>query len=75
VLFFEKKNQKTFALLGTWPNSTWVADANWQKFFASFFQKRSLSSFVVTEYHTAKALTPRPDTAIRRALSAGTWPC
>jgi len=43
VFFFEKKNQKTFALLGTRPISKWAAYAKWQKFFASFFQKRSLS--------------------------------
>jgi NAD(P)-dependent dehydrogenase (short-subunit alcohol dehydrogenase family) len=43
VFFFEKKNQKTFALLGPWPVSKRAAHANAQKFFASFFQKRSPS--------------------------------
>jgi hypothetical protein len=39
VFFFEKKNQKTFASLGTpWAE---LRDSE-QKFFASFFQKRSL---------------------------------
>jgi hypothetical protein len=37
--FFEKKKQKTFARWRTWPISKWTMYANWQKFFASFFQK------------------------------------
>jgi hypothetical protein len=39
MFFFEKKNQKTFALLLTRPAATWAAYAKEQKFFASFFQK------------------------------------
>jgi hypothetical protein len=39
--FFEKKNQKTFATWQTPPDRTATAV---QKFFASFFQKRSLTS-------------------------------
>jgi hypothetical protein len=46
MFFFEKKNQKTFALLLTRPAATWAAYAKEQKFFASFFQKRSLLTFV-----------------------------
>jgi hypothetical protein len=43
MFFFEKKNQKTFASLGAhWGK---VRDSE-QKFFASFFQKRS--AFLVT---------------------------
>jgi hypothetical protein len=41
VFFFEKKNQKIFAHLVTRPSPTWAADANRQKFFGSFFQKRT----------------------------------
>jgi hypothetical protein len=37
MFFFEKKNQKTFAIWG-WSFRRGVAQ--WQKFFASFFQKR-----------------------------------
>jgi hypothetical protein len=44
VFFFEKKNQKTFALWRSRPSSPWSADAEWQKFFGSFFQKRTLFS-------------------------------
>jgi hypothetical protein len=39
VLFFEKKNQKTFSSLHTRPTSKSAACANGQKFFGSFFQK------------------------------------
>jgi negative regulator of sigma E activity len=39
MLFFEKKNQKTFASWHTRPTATCAAYANAQKFFASFFQK------------------------------------
>jgi hypothetical protein len=38
---FLKREEKTFALWPTRPPSTRAAYANWQKFFASFFQKRS----------------------------------
>jgi Flp pilus assembly protein TadG len=41
MFFFEKKNQKTF---GPGPSLSGKAAANMQKFFASFFQKRSPSS-------------------------------
>jgi hypothetical protein len=41
MLFFEKKNQKTFAFWNTRPTSMSATHANEQKFFASFFQKRS----------------------------------
>jgi hypothetical protein len=38
AFFFEKKKQKTFARLSrTFP----AANAKWQKFFGSFFQKRT----------------------------------
>jgi hypothetical protein len=40
MFFFEKKNQKTFAPGHSRPMSKLATDANWQKFFASFFQKR-----------------------------------
>jgi len=39
VLFFEKKNQKTFATWHTWSMSKLVAHAKGQKFFASLFLK------------------------------------
>jgi hypothetical protein len=42
MFFFEKKNQKTFALSVPRPTATWATYANGQKFFASFFQKISL---------------------------------
>jgi hypothetical protein len=38
MFFFEKKNQKTF---GYWISPVRPAHSNIQKFFASFFQKRS----------------------------------
>jgi hypothetical protein len=41
MFFFEKKNQKTFARWHTRRMSNWATDASEQKFFASFFQKRS----------------------------------
>jgi len=41
--FFEKKNQKTFVYWLARSTSNWIAYANEQKFFASFFQKRSAS--------------------------------
>jgi len=41
VLFLKKKNQKDFSPQAAGANST----ATYQKFFASFFQKRSLTSF------------------------------
>jgi hypothetical protein len=41
VFFFEKKNQKTFSSLGKRSRNAYAND---QKFFASFFQKRSPSS-------------------------------
>jgi len=44
MFFFEKKNQKTFTSLGVRCGE--VRDSE-QKFFASFFQKRSSSSGVV----------------------------
>jgi hypothetical protein len=40
MFFFEKKNQKTFI---TWFRVAGSSEPNKQKFFASFFQKRSLS--------------------------------
>jgi hypothetical protein len=43
VFFFEKKNQKTVARWHTRPMATRAAQAKEQKFFASFFQKRSSS--------------------------------
>jgi hypothetical protein len=46
VFFFEKKNQKTFATWRTWPRAELGRVSQEQKFFASFFQKRSLSSFL-----------------------------
>jgi len=39
MFFFEKKNQKTFARLE--PRQSDWRGSNIQKFFASFFQKRS----------------------------------
>jgi hypothetical protein len=47
MFFFEKKNQKTFAPSLTRPISKWAAYAQEQKFFASFFQKRSLLPFLL----------------------------
>jgi len=47
MFFFEKKNQKTFTLWLTGRISQWLADANEQKFFGSFFQKRTFSFFLV----------------------------
>jgi len=41
MFFFEKKNQKTFIRLE--PRRSVWRGSNIQKFFASFFQKRSLS--------------------------------
>jgi len=41
VFFFEKKKQKTFALWRTWRISKVAAYAKQQKFFGSFFQKRT----------------------------------
>jgi hypothetical protein len=41
VLFFEKKKQKTFARWHTRSISTWATYPNRQKFFGSFFQKRT----------------------------------
>jgi hypothetical protein len=46
MFFFEKKNQKTFAGWHTRPRPKWTARATQQKFFASFFQKRSLPSLL-----------------------------
>jgi len=43
MFFFEKKNQKTFAPWHTRPISMSAAYPSEQKFFASFFQKRSPS--------------------------------
>jgi hypothetical protein len=43
MFFFEKKNQKTFANLDTWPTSNRATHPSEQKFFASFFQKGSAS--------------------------------
>jgi hypothetical protein len=45
MFFFEKKNQKTFAIWHTWPTSAYAASAKGQKFFASFFQKIRPFSF------------------------------
>jgi cytosine/adenosine deaminase-related metal-dependent hydrolase len=45
VFFFEKKNQKTFATWHAWPTPNWATYAKEEKFFASFFQKRSLAFF------------------------------
>jgi hypothetical protein len=39
--FFEKKNQKTFATCGTRRGTAYF---NGEKFFGSFFQKRTASS-------------------------------
>jgi hypothetical protein len=39
MFFFEKKNQKTFALWHPSHASTWPAAAKEQKFFGSVFQK------------------------------------
>jgi hypothetical protein len=44
MFFFEKKNQKTFALARPLPGESSAATAtkpNEQKFFGSFFQKRT----------------------------------
>jgi hypothetical protein len=43
MFFFEKKNQKTFATWRTLPDGPATAV---QKFFASFFQKRSAYPFM-----------------------------
>jgi hypothetical protein len=45
MFFFEKKNQKTFAPASTRPASNRATYAREQKFFASFFQKRSAYVF------------------------------
>jgi hypothetical protein len=42
-----KKEQKTFAPLVPWRNSVWAAYAKEQELFASFFQKRSLTSLKI----------------------------
>jgi len=42
VFFLEKKNQKTFATWHRRPTPKWAAYASGQKFFGSFFQKRTL---------------------------------
>jgi len=44
MFFFEKKNQKTFALAPPRPRSNRATYAQEQKFFASFLQKRRTSS-------------------------------
>ncbi len=49
MFFFEKKNQKTFSPWRMRPKAT---HANWQKFFASFFQKRSLSFYSLSSIIT-----------------------
>jgi hypothetical protein len=41
AFFFEKKKQKTFAHRRTRSISNWATDAKEQKFFGSFFQKRT----------------------------------
>jgi hypothetical protein len=43
MFFFEKKNQKTIVPWRMWPIATSGQRAQKQKFFASFFQKRSPS--------------------------------
>jgi hypothetical protein len=43
AFFFEKKKQKTFGLLS---RTAPAACAKWQKFFGSFFQKRT--AFLLT---------------------------
>jgi hypothetical protein len=43
VFFFEKKKQKTFARGHPWPKPQWATYAKEQKFFGSFFQKRTTS--------------------------------
>jgi hypothetical protein len=44
VFFFEKKNQKTFAtLIRVKPLATPTGEPKLQKFFGSFFQKRTAS--------------------------------
>jgi hypothetical protein len=45
VFFFEKKKQKTFANCGSppWSAAITFAGQNRQKFFGSFFQKRTAS--------------------------------
>jgi hypothetical protein len=50
MFFFEKKNQKTFARLvpRQLKPTRQAATAQEQKFFASFFQKRSLPSYFPT---------------------------
>jgi hypothetical protein len=48
VFFFEKKNQKTFVCLAprrATQRTTEATRAQEQKFFGSFFQKRTLPSF------------------------------
>jgi hypothetical protein len=49
VFFFEKKNQKTFTSSPSQQPGTVGLNAhlNEQKFFGSFFQKRTLPSFFV----------------------------
>jgi len=42
MFFFEKKNQKTFICLAWGHWRTRASEPKEQKFFASFFQKRSL---------------------------------
>jgi len=44
--FLKKKNQETFAPWHTRPTATSAACAKAQKFFGSFFQKRTVSSFL-----------------------------
>jgi hypothetical protein len=50
MFFFEKKNQKTFICFGQHRVSPFGSGAagNLQKFFASFFQKRSSFVFFLT---------------------------
>jgi hypothetical protein len=51
VLFFEKKNQKTIAASDPRPISKLATDAKEQKFFGSFFQKRT-SSYLARQGHS-----------------------
>ncbi len=64
----EQEAKKTFINLGPWPNSNrrnWATDANGQKFFASFLQKKKNLSYFIDPNPEKPAADPPRDPSSR----------
>jgi hypothetical protein len=73
VFFFEKKEPKNFCSLAYAANAPWAANANWQKFFASFFSKKKFLLFwsCFDEHHNHLAHVTQRRRGRRRGVDVG----